>query len=72
MRTAYNNKAVRDLLEPLGLWNQVSSLDKTLLEEYLETDACGQELKKRILALKEVISSSPRLYVKQVSKDQDN
>ncbi|MCF7634953.1 MAG: hypothetical protein LLF82_000419 [Dehalococcoides mccartyi] len=72
LRTAYNNKAVRDLLEPLGLWNQVSSLDKTLLEEYLETDACGQALKKRILALKEVISSSPRLYVKQVSKDQDN
>ncbi|PKH47288.1 exonuclease [Dehalococcoides mccartyi] len=60
------------MLEPLGLWDKVSELDKTLLEKYLETDACGKELKDRILALKEVISTSPRLYVKQVSKDKDS
>ncbi|OBW63219.1 MAG: exonuclease [Dehalococcoides mccartyi] len=71
-RSGYNKQAVHDLLEPLGLWDKVSELDKTLLEKYLETDACGKELKDRILALKEVVSTSPRLYVKQVSKDKDS
>ena len=71
-RSGYNNQAVRDLLVPLGLWDKVSELDKSLLEKYLETDACGQTLKEELLALKEVVSTSPRLYIKQFSADNDS
>ena len=70
-RTGYNEEKIKLLLESLGLWHRVLSFDPAKISEILKSDDVPQEVKERISALAEVMSSYPRLWLKELKEDKE-
>lgn len=65
-RTGFSEEAVRALLEPEGLWQRVLCLDHSRLRELLADDAVAKDVRSKLEALKEVISTHPQLWVRKI------
>lgn len=68
-RLGYDENAVRALLEPAGFWNQVLSFDEARLKGLFAGDALPADIRRRLGELKQVISVSPRLWVRMINEE---
>ncbi len=71
-KTGFSEDEVRALLEPEGLWHRVLSLDQSRLEQLVTDEAVAQNIRGRLEALRRVISTSPRLWVKKLIEKEQN
>jgi RecB family exonuclease len=70
-RNGFDEERVRALLEPTGLWPRVLKYDSSLVKELLEADYLNADLRKKLEALKETISSYSLLTVKKLKGEDD-
>ncbi len=70
-RTGYSEEEVRALLEPLGLWDNVSGLDQSKLKKLITDATTAADIKERLESLKKVTSSYPQLYLKKRGEGED-
>jgi len=61
--TGFGEDEVRALLEPAGLWDRVLGLDQSRLKQLLTDEEVAKDIRNKLEALRQVISTSPRLWV---------
>jgi putative RecB family exonuclease len=69
-KTGFNEAAVRALLEPEGLWQQVLSLDQSKLKQLVADETVAKDIRDRLEELKQVISVSSRLWVRRLIEEE--
>jgi len=67
--TGFSEDEVRALLEPEGLWDEVLSLDQSRLKQLLTDEAVAKDIRNRLAALRQVIATSPRLWVRRLKEE---
>ena len=69
-RVGFNEDEVRALLEPEGLWHRVLSLDQSRLKQLITDETIAEDIRHRLEALRQVISSSPRLWIRKLIEEE--
>jgi len=69
-KTGFNEEEVRELLEPEGLWERVLGLDQPRLNQFLADKDVAEDIRKRLEALRQVVSSYPQLWVKNHKEEE--
>jgi len=69
-KTGFNEDGVRALLEPAGLWQQVLGFDPAKLKQLLDDETIARDIRRKIEALRQVISTSPRLWVRKLIEEE--
>ena len=64
-RTGFSEDEVRALLETVGLWDRVLSLDQSRLKQLLADEGVAEDIRNRLEALRQVTSTFPQLRVKR-------
>ncbi|MFH1650973.1 MAG: PD-(D/E)XK nuclease family protein [Chloroflexota bacterium] len=64
-RSGFVEDAVRELLEPMGLWARVLRLDPSLIKEMLADEEIPPQVRENLAALRRVLSSYPSLRLKK-------
>jgi hypothetical protein len=62
------DEKVRDVLEPLGLWEQVLCVDPAKLNALIESRALSPDVEGRLLASREEVRTQHALYLKDAAK----
>ena len=70
-RTGFNEDEVRELLEPLGLWQRVLSLDQTQMKQLLTDAGIAADIRNRLKAMERVIATFPQLRVKRHAGEEE-
>ncbi|MDD4877325.1 MAG: PD-(D/E)XK nuclease family protein, partial [Dehalococcoidales bacterium] len=68
-RIKFDEDEIREILEPLGLWQQVLSFDQSRLKKLITNEAVTEDIRAKLEVLKQVISTSPKLWIKKLSKE---
>ena len=68
-KTSFSEDEVRALLEPEGLWPRVLSLNQSQLKQLITNEAVAQDIRRKLEALRQVISSSPRLWIRKLTQE---
>jgi len=63
--TGFDEKEVRALLEPAGLWERVTGLDQARLKSLLADEAIARDIRDRLQSLRQITSAQQRLLVKK-------
>jgi hypothetical protein len=63
--TAPIEERVRAILEPLGLWDQVRSVDPAKLNALIESRTLPPDVEDRLLASREEVRTQHALYLKE-------
>lgn len=66
--TAPVHDKVREVLEPLGLWEQVLSVDPLKLNALIESRTLAPDVEERLLASREEVRTQHALYLKEGAK----
>jgi len=66
--TAHVDEKVREVLEPLGLWEQVLSVDPGKLNALIESRTLSPDVEDRLLASREEVRTQHALYLKDAAK----
>jgi len=66
--TAPVDAKVREVLEPLGLWEQVLSVDPGKLNALIESRTLSPDVEDRLLASREEVRTQHALYLKDAAK----
>jgi len=69
-RTGFSEDEVRALLEPEGLWNRVLSLDQSNLNQLITDEEVAKDIRDKLEVLRQVISTSPRLWVRRLIEEE--
>ena len=69
-RAGFSEDEVRALLEPEGLWNQVLGLDPAKLKQLMDDETVATDIRRKLEAVRQVISSSPRLWVRRLIEEE--
>ncbi len=69
-KTGFREDEVRALLEPAGLWPRVLSFDPAKLKQLLDDGEIAEDIRRKIEALRQVIATSPRLWVKKLIEEE--
>jgi len=69
-KTGFSEDEIRALLEPEGLWHRVLSFDQSRLEQLVTDEEVAKNIRDRLEALRRVISSSPRLWVRRLIEEE--
>ena len=69
-KAGFSEDEVRALLEPEGLWGRVLGLDRVKLNQLVTDEAVAQEVRRKLEALKQVISSYPQLWVRRLVEEE--
>ncbi|MBA7475695.1 hypothetical protein ES707_11068 [subsurface metagenome] len=69
-KAGFSEGEVRALLEPEGLWHRVLSLDQPRLKQLITDEAVAEDIRRKLEALRQVISSSPRLWVRRLIEEE--
>ena len=69
-KAGFSQDEVRALLESEGLWNRVLSLDQAKLKELITDETVARDIRHKLEALRRVISSSPRLWVRRLIEEE--
>ena len=64
-RLGFNEDEAKALLEPLGLWDRILKPDQSRLKELLADEEIAKDIKKKLEAVRQVISSYSQLRVKK-------
>lgn len=70
-KQAYDEDGIKEVLEPLGLWEKVLSFDQALLKRLVAEGALPSDIKKKIETLKHIASAYPLLRVKKNSAEEE-
>ncbi|MDD5590688.1 MAG: PD-(D/E)XK nuclease family protein, partial [Dehalococcoidales bacterium] len=65
-KTGFSEDMVRELLEPEGLWGEVLSFDQSRLRQLITGDKLAEDIRQKLKALRQVISTYPRLLPKKL------
>ncbi len=66
--TAPDEASVREILEPLGLWESVRSVDPRKLSDLIESRTLPPEVEDALMASREEIRTQHALYLKDVAR----
>jgi hypothetical protein len=66
--TAPVDEKVREVLEPLGLWERVLSVDPAKLNALIESRTLAPEVEDRLLASREEVRTHHALYLKEAER----
>jgi len=69
-KTGFSEDEVRVLLEPEGLWHQVLSLDQLRLKRLIADEAVAKDIREKLEALRQVVSSYPQLWVRKIMEEE--
>jgi len=69
-KAGFSEDEVRALLEPEGLWHRVLILDQSRLKQLITDEAVAEDIRHKLEALRQVISSSPRLWVRRLIEEE--
>jgi len=69
-KMGFSEDEVRALLEPEGLWNKVISLDQAKLKEIITDEAVAGDIRHKLEALRQVISTYPQLWVRRLIEEE--
>ena len=69
-KAGFSEDEVRALLEPEGLWQRVLSLDQSRLKQLISDETVARDIRHQLAALRQVIASSPRLWVSRLIDDE--
>lgn len=69
-KTGFREDEIRALLEPAGLWPQVVSFDPAKLKRLLDDEMVAEDIRRKIKALRQVVSTSPRLWVRRLIEEE--
>jgi putative RecB family exonuclease len=69
-KTGFDEDEVRALLEPAGLWSQVTSFDPARLKRLLDDEGVAEDIRNRIKALRQVVATFPRLSVRKLPREE--
>ncbi|MFC2066915.1 PD-(D/E)XK nuclease family protein [Chloroflexota bacterium] len=69
-RTGFSEDEARAILEPIGLWGRVLSLDKSRLKQLQADESVAEDIKKKLENLKQVISTYPQLWAKRLVEEE--
>jgi len=69
-KSGFSEEAVRALLEPAGLLDRVLSLDPAKLKELITDEAVAQDIRDKLAALKQVISSYPQFWPRRLVEEE--
>ena len=69
-KSGFSEEEVRALLEPAGLLDRVLSLDSTKLKELITDQSVAQDVREKLAALKQVISSYPQFWPKRLAEEE--
>ena len=67
-KMGFSEGEVRALLEPEGLWNEVLSFDQSKLRQLITDDKIAEDIRQKLKALRQVISTYPRLLSKRLAE----
>jgi len=68
--TGFSEDEVRALLEPEGLWDRVLGLNQSQLKQLLTDEEVAKDIRNKLEALRQVISTSPRLWVRKLKEEE--
>jgi hypothetical protein len=66
--TAPIEDKVREILEPLGMWEQVLSVDPTKLNALIESRTLSPEVEDALLASREEVRTQYALYLREAER----
>ena len=69
-KAGFSEDEVRVLLEPEGLWDRVLSFDQSKLKQLVTDEGVAEDIREKLKALRQVISSSPRLWVRRLIEEE--
>ncbi len=69
-KAGFSEDEVRALLEPEGLWHRVLSLDQSRLKQLISDEAIAKDIRDKLEVLRQVISASPRLWVRRLIEEE--
>ena len=69
-KTGFSENEVRALLEPEGLWERVLSLDQPRLKQLVTDEEVAEDIRHKLKALREVISTYPQLWVRRLIEEE--
>ena len=69
-KTSFSEDEVRALLDPEGLWHRVLSLDLSRLKQLATDEEVAKDIRDKLEALRQVISTSPRLWVRRLREEE--
>ncbi len=69
-KTGFSEDEVRALLEPEGLWDRVLSLDQSQLKQLVADEAVAKDIRDKLEALRQVVSSYPQLRVRRIREEE--
>jgi RecB family exonuclease len=69
-RKGFDEARLKEILEPLGLWERVLSFDESLTSALLSDDSIEEQLKAEIRRLEEVKKTSYQLRVKEIGEEE--
>jgi putative RecB family exonuclease len=69
-KTGFREDEIRALLEPAGLWPKVVSFDPAKLKRLLDDEMVAEDIRRKIKALRQVVSTSPRLWVRKLIEEE--
>jgi putative RecB family exonuclease len=69
-KAGFSEDEVRALLEPLGLWNRVLGLDQSRLKQLITDETVAAEVRRKLGALKQVISTYPQLWGRKLAEEE--
>jgi len=69
-RMGFDQDEVKALLEPGGLWDRVLSFDQSRIKQLLADEEVAEDIKHKLETLKQVISTSPRLWVRKLVEEE--
>jgi putative RecB family exonuclease len=69
-RLGFGEDEVRALLEPEGLWQRVLGFDQSKIKELIGDQAVAEDIRHKLEALKQVVSSYPQLFPRKLVKEE--
>jgi len=69
-KTGFSEDEVRALLEPERLWHKVLSLDQSRLRQLITDEAVARDIRDKLEALRQVVSSYPQLWVRKIMEEE--
>ena len=69
-KAGFSQDEVRRLLEPVELWDRVLSFDQSRVKQLITDETVAEDIKHKLEALKQVISTYPQLWVRRLIEEE--
>jgi hypothetical protein len=70
-KAVFDENGAREILEPEGLWDRVLRFDPAALKELLDDESLPSALRARLEGIRQVVTGSPRLWVRRIGGDEE-